>query len=664
MARGRGGFIGQDGLNAPDSPTGVSASAGDAQATVSFTAPTDVGGSAITGYNVQSNNGDGSISSIANASYDSKSFDVSEDDLTSNLTFKPDGTKMYVVGRTNDKVYQYALSTAFDVSTASYESKSFSFASQEIQPYGIALNNNGTGMYTVGFDTDTVYQYTLSTPYDVSTASYSSNSLSVGSQDTVPTANTFNADGTSLYVMGSTNNEIFQYTLSSAFDVSTGSYASKSLDFSSQDTNASGFQFNADGTKCFIVGNSSDKVHQYSLSTAYDISTASSDGVSFDLSSQDANPFGLAFSTDRTKMYVLGSDDYVYQYTTNLTSYASASPITVTGLSNGTSYTFNVWAINAFGFSAPSDASGSVSPALARGLFFAGYQSTISTKIEYIDLTTSGNTTDFGDMLTTVRLSAAGFGSTTRGGIGGGYTSASANTNVVQYVTFSTLGDASDFGDLTVARSYMGGTSNNTRGIFGPGWIGSSTDGNVIDYITIASTGNATDFGDVTVAKSGPSALASPTRAVLNGGYSFGSTTYYDVMEYITIGSTGNATDFGDLVTPIWYTDSAASSTRGLIMGGDNHTQSPRYKDTIQYITIASTGNATDFGDLTSGKALGAATSSNTIAVFGGGVGTSGYVNNIDQVTIASTGNATDFGDLSTAHGQFAASSNCHGGVQ
>jgi hypothetical protein len=296
------------------------------------------------------------------------------------------------------------------------------------------------------------------------------------------------------------------------------------------------------------------------------------------------------------------------------------------------------------------------------GLFYAGYKTTISTKIEYIDLTTSGNTTDFGDMLTTVRLTTAGFGSTTRGGVGGGYTSASAYTNVVQYVTFSTLGDASDFGDLTVARGYIGGASNNTRGIFAGGNDGS--DSNVIDYITIATTGNASDFGDTTVAKSGPSALASSTRAVLSGGYSFGSTTYHNVMEYITIGSTGNGTDFGDLVTPIWYADSAASSTRGLIIGGDNHTQSPRYKDTIQYITIASTGNATDFGDLAYARGLGAATSSNTLAVYGGGTGATGYVNSIEQMTIASTGNATDFGDLSREHGQFAASSNCHGGVQ
>ena len=255
---------------------------------------------------------------IGSAEYDGVSFDITQSTVTHNLTFKPDGTKMYVVERSNDSVYQYSLSTAYDVSTASYDSKSFSFATQEIDPYGIVFNDDGTSMYTIGYGSDAVYQYTLSTAYDVSTASYASKSLDVSSEDTIPTNVTFKADGTSLYIIGSSNDAVYQYNLTTAFDVSTGSYASKSLDFSSEDTNANGFAFNADGTKCFVVGNTSDKVHQYSLTTAYDISTASYDSVSFDLSSQDTNPFGLAFSNDGTKMYVLGSDDFVYQYSTAL----------------------------------------------------------------------------------------------------------------------------------------------------------------------------------------------------------------------------------------------------------------------------------------------------------------------------------------------------------
>ena len=254
--------------------------------------------------------------SLEAASYNGKCFKINESTITHNLTFKPDGTKMYVVERSNDSVYQYSLSTAYDVVTASYDNKSFSFATQETEPYGIAFNDDGTSMYTIGYGSDAVYQYTLTTAYDVSTASYASKSLSVSSEDTLPTNVTFKPDGTSLYVIGASSDAVYQYNLTTAFDVSTGSYASKSLDISSQDTNANGFAFNADGTKCFVQGNNSDKVHQYSLTTAYDISTASYDDVSFDLSSIDTNPFGLAFSNDGSRMYVLGSDDFVYQFDT------------------------------------------------------------------------------------------------------------------------------------------------------------------------------------------------------------------------------------------------------------------------------------------------------------------------------------------------------------
>ena len=119
----RGGFIGHDGLNAPDAPTGVSGTAGDTQVTVSWTAPSDVGGSAITGYNVQAADGSGTWQSsfnLSGASYDNKSFDVSgEETNPGSLFFKSDGTKMYVTGTAGDDVNEYALSTAWDVSTAS-----------------------------------------------------------------------------------------------------------------------------------------------------------------------------------------------------------------------------------------------------------------------------------------------------------------------------------------------------------------------------------------------------------------------------------------------------------------------------------------------------------------------------------------------------------------
>ena len=261
---------------------------------------------------------------LSSASYDSKSFSVATQDssATEGFTFSYDGTKMYAVGTTNRTVYQYDLSTAFDVSTASYASKSFSVATQETGPRGIRFKSDGTKMYIVGSTADTVFQYSLSTAWDVSTASYDSVSLSVASEDTSPAGLYFSGDGTQLYIVGGTNNSVYQYTLSTAWDLSTGSYASKSLSVASQDTNPSGVVINTDGTKLFVVGFSSDNVYQYNMSTAYDLSTASYASISFSVASQATVPKDLSFSTDGTKMYT-GSVGTVYQYTTGTTTYST-----------------------------------------------------------------------------------------------------------------------------------------------------------------------------------------------------------------------------------------------------------------------------------------------------------------------------------------------------
>ena len=129
----------------------------------------------------------------------------------------------------------------------------------------------------------------------------------------------------------------------------------------------------------------------------------------------------------------------------------SASPITVTGLTNGTSYTFNVWAINPFGWSSPSDASGSVSPAeFSRAVFYGSNGA--SNAISYVDITTLGNTTDFGDQ-TVERYNQSACSSSTRGVCAGGYQTPSYTpTNVMDYITLASTGNATDFGDLSVSR--------------------------------------------------------------------------------------------------------------------------------------------------------------------------------------------------------------------
>jgi len=682
MSNGKGGFIGQDGLNAPDPATGVTGTAGDAQVTVSWTAPSDVGGAAITGYSVQSNNGDGTYNSsydLSSASYDGVSFDVSSQETAPyGLTFNNDGTKLYVTGQGTDTVYQYSLSTAFDLDTTSYDSVSFNANSQNTAIAGVAFNNDGTKMYLVGYSSpSSVFQYSLSTAFDLSTASYDSVSFNVSSQASTAFGLAFNNAGTKMYIVSFGNDTIYQYSLSSAFNLSTASYDSVSLSVNAQEAAPAGMTFNNDGTKMYIVGENGDEVNQYGLSTAFDLSTASYDNIAFSLSSQDSTPADIAFNNDGTKMYMVGyNTDAVYQYSTGIAAgeYPTASPITVTGLTNGTSYTFNVWAINAFGWSSPSDASGSVSPNIGdRGLIAGGRSSSgLDVSITYITISTSGSDADFGDLSTTTG-SGTGLGSSTRGVIFVDKGSTDPTASPIEYVTFATKGDTTDFGDLAVMSGRRTtATSNETRGLF-MGQFGDTNTGgggfanqNAIAYITIASAGNATDFGDLTRGTSDSTnganaACSSTTRAILGGGGA--STPESNILDYVTISSTGNATDFGDLTIGMNNNMSCSSNTRGIWAAG---LSSGNYNNTINYVTIASTGNAADFGDMTLKvyQAANGNLSNKIYGMFAGGNSDVGdYRQQISYITIASTGNTSDFGDLSTGKSGTGAASNAHGGL-
>jgi DNA-binding beta-propeller fold protein YncE len=259
---------------------------------------------------------------IANASYDSVSFSVAgEETGPQGLFFKPDGTKMYVVGLSGDDVNEYNLSTAWDITTASY-SQNFSVATQDTIPSGLSFKPDGTKMYVAGNSSDAVHEYSLSTAWDVSTASYSQ-SFSVSAQDTQTSGLFFKPDGTKMFVTATNGDEVNMYTLSTAWDISTASYTSRAA-VGSQDIAPNGLSFNSDGTKMFVIGSGNDSVYEYSLSTAWDVSTASYSSISFSVVSQATGPSDMFFKSDGSKMYVLdGSSGAVYQYSTGSTSAAT-----------------------------------------------------------------------------------------------------------------------------------------------------------------------------------------------------------------------------------------------------------------------------------------------------------------------------------------------------
>ena len=256
---------------------------------------------------------------IAGASYDNKSFSINaQEGSPSGLYFKSDGTKVYVVGGHGDAVDQFSLSTAWDISTASFDSVTFSLASQVTSPTGIFFKPDGTSFYVQGQSVADryVYQYNMTTAWNISTASYASKSLST-SEDNEPLGVFFKPDGTKAFVTGEQNDRVYQYGLSTAWDASTGSYDSVSFDFSATADYVRGLAFSSDGTKLFLAGHNADyKIFSYALSTAWDLTTASY-VTSFSISSQETNNRDVQFSTDGTKMYILGAtQDTIFQYST------------------------------------------------------------------------------------------------------------------------------------------------------------------------------------------------------------------------------------------------------------------------------------------------------------------------------------------------------------
>ena len=301
-----------------------------------------------------------------------------------------------------------------------------------------------------------------------------------------------------------------------------------------------------------------------------------------------------------------------------------------------------------------------------RGLFGGGYvPGSSQNTIQFINIQSSGIAQDFGDLSSNMGAAdgkaPCAAASATRALFASGYSSP-APVNTIEYVTIATTSNSTDFGDLITSRRDLGACSSSTRALFGGGTTtGSTSATNVIEYVTIATTGNAVNFGTLTQARRSVSSCSSSTRGIWAGGYVTNSpATWTNRIDFVTIATTGNATTFGDLTVIRASLSSCSSPIRGLFAGG----QSPTFTNTIDYITIISTGNATDFGDLSVTRAYVASCSNSTRGVFGGGSSPTVF-NTIDYVTIASTGNALDFGDLlSISYYTGGGCSDSHGGIE
>ena len=292
-----------------------------------------------------------------------------------------------------------------------------------------------------------------------------------------------------------------------------------------------------------------------------------------------------------------------------------------------------------------------------RGLFFGGEGSNPRNTIQFVNVDTTGNAIDFGDMdsertecmAVASRVRAFGVGGFT----GGGPTN---YTNVLAMVTIASTGNATDFADSLYKKGQAASVASSTRALTGGGSYGGNQTLNTIDYFTMSSTADAVDFGDLSITSRAVAGCSSPTRGIFFLGDNAGSTKV-NTIEYVTISTIGNTSDFGDSTTTARYSSGCSNSVRGLKFGGYVDAAT----DVIDFIEIATLGSALDFGNLAAATSDfgGTGFSSPTRGVVAGG----GGITTIQYVQFMTTGNSIDFGDLTAANQYGAGASNGHGGL-
>jgi sugar lactone lactonase YvrE len=248
---------------------------------------------------------------ISLATYSGLSYNVgSQSTYPYYIYISTDGTKMYIGDYIANIIYEYSLSVAFNVSSASYVTSFSMSPTYGNNPVGIFFSPDGTKMYINAQSNSTVSQYTLATAWNISTASYSSGKL-YSAQTASSYGMTISADGTKLYV-NANSGTVYAYTMSTAYSISTASY-STSYSVASQSTNITGIRFSTDGTHMYVSNQGDGKIYQYNLATAWDVSTA----VYYTLLATGyTSLYEFTFSSDGTKMYLTNAytDKKVYEF--------------------------------------------------------------------------------------------------------------------------------------------------------------------------------------------------------------------------------------------------------------------------------------------------------------------------------------------------------------
>tara|TARA_R100000152_G_C6770145_1_gene196225 strand:+ start:422 stop:1276 length:855 start_codon:yes stop_codon:yes gene_type:complete len=218
------------------------------------------------------------------------------DGLPREFAITHDGLHGYIVGNSQDHIDRFTLGTAWDITTLNHE-EDMDISGKEVHPYGLEIKGDGTSVYLLGYSSDKVHQWDMSTANDLSTASYHGY-ISTSSQSGAAGGLGFSKDGTKMYIGDQLGDDVEEYTLSTAWDVTTASHV-QALDVSAKESVCDGVAISSDGTKLYIVGSGSDSVHEYTLSTAYDVSTASFSHT-LDISGKTTFPMSVCFNMEDT----------------------------------------------------------------------------------------------------------------------------------------------------------------------------------------------------------------------------------------------------------------------------------------------------------------------------------------------------------------------------
>ena len=283
--------------------------------------------------------------------------------------------------------------------------------------------------------------------------------------------------------------------------------------------------------------------------------------------------------------------------------------------------------------------------------------------IEQKQISSSGTASDFGDLTEAKsNMGTTAAGNFVKAFAVGGTTP--SNSSTIETVNYSSSGGGTDYGDLVSATYAQSSHSDNTRLVTPQG----DGRGTFIGYISMNSKGNQSDFGDCTNSVIEKGATGDTTRLIASGGTD-SPTSQVNVIQFVTIQSLGNAADFGDLNFSPRNTAGVSNGTRAAFAGGLQFFGAPSPSNSafnnIDFVTVQSTGNATDFGDLTNSVygASGISGTSRSLIAGGAGYPSNTNVSTIDSFNLTTTGNATDFGDLTLAKRIGSGGSNAHGGL-